>query len=193
MQVNIKQIFGEFDHGYALDTHSLYSTPIGENEHGHMQFDTKRTEAGEAVFQLKYRDDQNAVHPLAKAVADHIVPKIPSFGLIVPMPASNPRPSQPVTSVAKALGTLLHKPVFDNMLVKAPGGTSLKNLETRAEKDAALVNQITLYPAITTMGRWNVLLLDDLYHSGASLDAACRVLRTYAKIADIYVATLTWR
>ena len=193
MQVNIKQIFGAFDHGYALDKHSLYSTPIGENEQGYMQFDTKRTEAGEAVYQLKYRDDQGAVYPLAKAVADHIVPNFPPFGLIVPMPASNPRAVQPVTSVAKALGALLNKPVFDNMLVKVPGGTSLKNLETRVDKDAALANRITLYPAITTMGRWNALLIDDLYHSGASLDAACRVLRTYAKIAEIYVATLTWR
>lgn len=193
MQVNVKQICGKFDQGYALDKHTLYSNPIGENEQGHMQFDTKRTEAGEAVFQLKYRNDQGQVLALAQAVATNIVPQLPAFGLIVPMPASNPRMVQPVTSVAKALGTLLGKPVFENMLVKAPGGQSLKNLHTREEKDAALANQITLNDTITNNGKWNMLLVDDLYHSGASIDAACQALRTYAKIANIYVATLTWR
>lgn len=193
MQVNIKQIFGKFDQGYALDKHTLYSTPIGENEQGHMQFDTKRTEAGEAVFQLKYRNDQAHVLALAQAVATSIAPKLPPFGLIVPMPASNQRAVQPVTSVAQALGTLLGKPVFENMLLKAPGGQSLKNLHTREEKDAALANQITVNRAITNNGKWDMLLIDDLYHSGASIDAACQVLRTYEKIGAIYVATLTWR
>jgi len=193
MQVKVKQIFGKFDQGFALDKHSLYSTPIGENEQGHMQFDTKRTEAGEAVFQLKYRNDQTQVLGLAQAVATNIVPKLPSFNMIAPMPASNPRAVQPVTSVAQALGNALGKPVFENLLAKVPGGKSLKNLHTREDKDAALVDQIMFQDVIANNGKWNLLLVDDLYHSGASIDAATQILRGYAKIGAIYVATLTWR
>jgi len=193
MNINIKQVFGKFTRGYALDKHSLYSIPIGENEQGRMQFDTKRTEAGEAVFQLKYRNDQDQVLPLAQAVVTNIVPLLPKFSLIVPMPASNPRAVQPVTSVAQALGDLLNKPVFEEMLSKAPRGQSLKDLHTREEKDRALINQITVNDVISGNGKWDMLLVDDLYHSGASIDAACQALRTYEKIGDIYVATLTWR
>jgi predicted amidophosphoribosyltransferase len=193
MQVNLRPLTGHFDSGYALDKHSKYSTPIGYNEYGHMQFETVRTEAGEATFQLKYRQDHSQVAHLAEAVRDHIVPLLPKFGMIIPMPASNVRTVQPVYQVAEALGKLLDKPVFENMLIKAPGGPSLKNLNTREEKVAALAGQITLNPVIQNNGKWAALVVDDLYHSGASLDAACDVLRTYEKIGSIYVATLTWR
>lgn len=50
-----------------------------------------------------------------------------------------------------------------------------------------------LNPQITNEGRWNALLVDDLHDSGATLDEACRVLRTYEKIGSIYVATMTWK
>lgn len=192
MQVNLRQLQGRFTKGYALDKHSKSSTPIGENEYGHMQFETIRTDAGEAVFLLKYRSDHGKAKELAQAVMDHIVPLLPGFGLIVPMPASNPRQVQPVTLVANELGALTGKPVFE-LLSKAPGGATLKNLHTREDKDQALAGAITLNPTIQNNGKWNALLVDDLYHSGASIDAAADVLRTYEKIGDIFVATLTWR
>ncbi|WP_456024069.1 hypothetical protein [Pseudomonas protegens] len=46
---------------------------------------------------------------------------------------------------------------------------------------------------ITTDGCWNVLVVDDLFDSGASMDAACAVLRKYLKVGKIYVAALTWK
>lgn len=192
MQVNLRNLRGGFRTGYALDKHSLRSTPIGENAQGHMQFDTVRTPAGEAVYQLKYKDDQTQAQALAEAVAANIVPKFPSFGLIVPMPASNVRPVQPVTLVANQLSLLINKPVFE-LLHKAPGGSKLKDLNSREDKEKALIGTISLNPIINNHGKWNALLIDDLYHSGASIDAACEVLRTYEKIGDIFVATLTWR
>jgi predicted amidophosphoribosyltransferase len=192
MQVHLRQIYGRFNIGYALDKHTLYSIPIGENEHGHMQFDTKRSDAGEAVFQLKYRNDHTQARVLAQAVADHIVPELPPFSLIVPMAASNVRAVQPVNLVANELSAMLKKPVFE-LLSRVPGGAKLKNLNTREEKDQALAGALSLNRAITNSGKWNALLIDDLFHSGASIDAACGVLRTYEKIGEIFVAALTWR
>jgi len=65
MDLNIKQIEGIWTLGYSLDKHTLSSTPIGPNEFGHMQFDTVRPEAGEALFQLKYRSDYSQVPIIA--------------------------------------------------------------------------------------------------------------------------------
>ncbi|WP_204369077.1 hypothetical protein [Methylocucumis oryzae] len=48
--VNVKQIDGVWILGYSLDKHTISSVPIGHNEFGHMQFDTVRSEAGEALF-----------------------------------------------------------------------------------------------------------------------------------------------
>ncbi|MGV2291940.1 hypothetical protein FAZ95_04205 [Trinickia violacea] len=56
----------------------------------------------------------------------------------------------------------------------------------------ALERKIVLNEAITGDGRWNVLLMDARYDAGASLEAACAVLRTYAKVGKVYVATATW-
>ncbi|MCP1575311.1 amidophosphoribosyltransferase [Herbaspirillum rubrisubalbicans] len=192
MQVNIKALHGRFNRGYALDKHSISSTPCGYNESGHMQWNTLRTQAGEALYQLKYRQQRKHVLPLALAVQTHILPLLPNFGLIVPMAASNPRKEQPVMEVARALGRLTGKPVFE-LLSKIAGRPTLKDLSLRSEKEDALAGSITLHRLIINKGRWNALLLDDLYDTGASLDAACDVLRSYEKIAEIFVATLTWR
>ena len=40
-----------------LDKYTLSSIPIGRNEFGYMQFNTTRTEVGEALFRLKNRND----------------------------------------------------------------------------------------------------------------------------------------
>jgi len=110
----------------------------------------------------------------------------------VPMASSHVRRVQPVAAIAHALGRLVGKPVFA-LLSKAKGAALLKNLRTRAEKDAVLANTLILNRLIPGEGRWDTLLLDDLYDSGASVDAACDALRAYEKIGDIFVATLTWR
>ena len=43
--------------GYAFSVHTLYSIYVGENEFGHPIYDTKRTQMGELVYQLKYKQN----------------------------------------------------------------------------------------------------------------------------------------
>jgi predicted amidophosphoribosyltransferase len=192
MIVDIKQIHGNWDDGYVLHKHTASSTFIGEDEFGHPRFDTVRSEPGEAVFQLKYRDGWTQIPPLAKALAGEILPRFDSVDLIIPMPASNPRPRQPVTELARALGTLVGVKVSETLLTKAPT-TQLKNLTTKDEKAAVLAGQFTVADGIPGNTKHTILLLDDLFHTGASMEAACAALRTYSKIGTIYVAAVTWR
>jgi len=193
MEVNIKDIAGNWDRGVVLDKHSKYSVMTGQNEWGHNIYDTTRTEVGEALYQLKYKSDWNQVQPLAQCLYEEAYPLFDRVGFILPMAASNIRARQPVTEIAQALGQLASVPCFDNLLLKAPGGGSLKNLNTKEEKVAAIANSFSVSPVITNHGRWNVLVIDDLYHTGASMEAACAALRGYNKINNIYVAALTWR
>lgn len=193
MKVALREIRGPWDVGWVLDKHSVGSVCIGHNEYGHPVFETTRTEVGEATFQLKYRSNWAQAKPLAQAIADHIYPKLHEVGFIVPMPASTQRAHQPVTEVAKELAALVGVPVFDNVLLKASNGKSLKDLNTKDEKIKAIGDSFSVNDAITNDGRWNVLVVDDLFHTGASMETACKVLRAYPKVLKIYVAALTWR
>ena len=193
MKVSLRQIRGPWDEGWVLDKHSISSEYLGEDEHGHPQFNTIRTEVGEATFKLKYRNDWAQAKPLAQAIADNIYTKLSLVGFIVPMPASSQRARQPVTEVANELGVLVKTPVFSNLLIKAKNGKSLKDLSTKDEKIEAIGSSFSLNDEISENGQRNVLVVDDLFHTGASMETACKLLRTYPKVGRIYVAALTWR
>ncbi|PWF47805.1 ComF family protein [Massilia glaciei] len=193
MQVQLKKIQGEWDAGFVLDQHSTGGRPDGFYANGHQKFDMDYTEMGAAVNQLKYHGDFSQVPDLAKAVYAHILPLLPAIARVVPMASSTPRTRQPVNAVAAYIAAMLRVPVEKGFLIKAAGSKSLKDLPTRAEKDAALRGKLSLARDLDGDGNQNILLVDDLFETGASLDAACRVLRNCEKISHIYVAALTWR
>lgn len=176
----IRKLEGSWDAGYALHKHTLSSVYLGDNESGYPQFNTTRSEPGEALFQLKYRGDWTQVGPLAAQVKETLLPLFGKIGLIVPMPASTVRQRQPVEEIANEMARLTKIPVFNDIIVKASaphGAPQLKNLHTREEKDAALEGRFSINPSITNDGRWSALLLDDLFDTGATMDAVCRTLR----------------
>lgn len=196
MKINAVPIKGNWDLGFALDKHSLKSTFTGYNDYGHATFETVRTEVGEALYQLKYRNDFSQISGLGQAVVDLAKSRLPEIGLVVPMPPSKVRKRQPVIELAEAVAAGLGVEAFSTMLTKTPappGAPELKNLGPKEEKVAALAARMKLSKTIANEGKWNALIVDDLFDSGASLEAACDALRTYGKIARIYVIALTWK
>ncbi|MGT6806511.1 ComF family protein [Escherichia coli] len=196
MQVQVRKLEGSWDLGYALHKHMLSSVYLGDDEHGHPRFDNTRSEPGEALYQLKYRGDWNQIAPLAAQIQATLLPLFGKIGLIIPMPASTTRARQPVDELAAELGRITGIPVFNNVVVKAPapqGAPQLKNLHSREEKDAALQGRFSINPCITNDGRWDALLLDDLFDTGATMDAVCKALRTYNKINRVYAAAISWK
>lgn len=111
MEISLRELHGNWDKGFALHKHTLNSVFTGHNEYGHPTFDNTRSEPGEALYQLKYRNDFSQVDPLAQALFDHIVPAMGKFGIVVPMPATKQRARQPVhemtEKLSKLTGTLL--------------------------------------------------------------------------------------
>lgn len=75
MEVNVHRANGNWDLGYSLDKHVLSSTYIGDNQWGHPEFATKRSEIGEALFQLKYRSDFKQVTTIANQLSTSVVVK----------------------------------------------------------------------------------------------------------------------
>lgn len=140
MQVNIQQIIGNWDLGFSLDKHVMRSIPIGFNEYGYLQYDTIRTEIGEALFQLKYRADFKQISLIAQQLNELIVQKfayldsIDSIDLMIPMPPSKHRAKQPVIEIVKYLSQISNIPYRDDLLLKMLATPSMKDISSKEEK-----------------------------------------------------------
>lgn len=182
-----------WDQAVSLDKHIVRSVPVGENQYGHMQFDTERTEIGEAVFQLKYRSDFTQIDYLAAQIVAAINSEdFQDINVVIPMPASKARARQPVTEVARKVAELLKVYCSEDTLVKVKSTGAMKDLTTYGERVAALNGCFEVHDTINK-GPWNALVVDDLYDTGASLEAACTALRNYANIKSISVIAMTRR
>lgn len=191
MQVNVMQVNGPWDAGYVLDRHMVSSELVGQNAFGHNEFKNVRSEVGEAAYQLKYRSDYSKIQPLASAIATQIVPRLGFISFVAPMPPSKARARQPVVELAREVGRLIGKPCIEDILVKNGTTPQMKDIPTHAEKTAALAGCFAYNDRLSADGRFNVLLVDDLYSSGASFQVACATLRQYPKIQHIYVAAVS--
>jgi predicted amidophosphoribosyltransferase len=192
MRVDVKPIIGNWDAGYTLDKHKIRSVPTQANEQGHMQFDTLRTEVGQSLYELKYgQRDASKAEPLARAIFENIYPLLQNVTAIVPMAASTNRPNQPVHQICANLAYMTGLNWYNTFLVKALGGKSLKDVQGRDARMAAIDGTLSINGQIPGDAPQNILVVDDLYQTGATIEAACAVLATYAKIGNIYVAALT--
>ncbi len=67
----------------------------------------------------------------------------------------------------------------------------MKDIGTKEERVNALMGCFYINDGIKNSGSWDVLIIDDLYSSGASLSAATQVLRSYQKVSKIFVAAFS--
>lgn len=185
------EIRGAWLDGYALDYHTVSSTCIGYNECGHPVFDTQRTPLGELVFRLKSRSDQSVVDEIIDAVEGFIeLTWKPRLTIIVPVPPSNTvRRAQPVFLLADALGKRLKLEVHHGAVTKIRKTPQLKNVYDYPER--AKVLEGAFRADSTVVGGQAILLFDDLYRSGATMNAVAKVLSADGQAAAIHTLALT--
>lgn len=187
-QFQQRQILGKWRQGFALDLHTISSVPIGYNEFGHMQFDTTRSEVGELLFKLKNRSDTSTVPEIVAAAVAFLNTWRPPIEMIVPVPASTPRTVQPVMLLAKGISDQLRLPLVE-CVSKTRDTAQLKNIFDLDERLKAL-DGVHAVDATAVQGR-RVLVFDDLYRSGATMDAITTALYEQGKVADVFALTIT--
>jgi len=183
-----RRINGAWRQGFALDLHTVSSEPIGHDEFGHLRFNTIRTEVGELLYQLKSKGDKAAVAPLTEALKKHLDDWKPPVNLIVPVPPSTKRAVPPVMLLAETLSKQTGIPLAD-CVTRARDIPQLKNV-TDLDERAKLLQGLHSVDKTATQGK-TVLLFDDLYRSGATMNAIAAELRDVGLVADLYALTVT--
>jgi predicted amidophosphoribosyltransferase len=167
---------GPWSVGFALDKHIQSSVFLGYDSAGHAQFDTTRTELGEAVYLIKYRSDRSRVGDVANTAASFIRERIlpgQNIAVICPVPPSKSRrPFQPVIAIALAIGESLSIPFDMETISRQPSTTLAKNMPSYEERREMVEKGLSIRP--NGLSGMTVLLIDDLYQTGATAETIAR-------------------
>lgn len=183
--LNPIKIFGMWEEGFVLDNHMLSSEFLGYDDKGKEKFNNIRTPLGELTYQLKYNNDIDKAKEILVLIANvldkwEIKNKI---DVVIPVPPTKKdRKFQPVFEIANVIANYLQKPINTKVLSKA-GNSQAK--DGNINLDGAITQLIpSKRPA-------NILIIDDLYSTGATLNEVCKVLKSDNNVNNIYVLVMT--
>ena len=189
VNVGPMRIPGRWRQGFVLDYHTLGSTYLGDDEYGHPMFDTKRSDIGELLYRLKYRADVSVLAELVDATARFVRSWNPGVTVLVPVPPSRARAQQPVHLIVEALGKAMGIPVDLNGVARVKEIPELKNVYAYDERLRLLDGAHKVKASV--VGGQKVLLFDDLYRSGATMNVITAALYDEGAAAAVSALALT--
>lgn len=189
IRIQPMRVRGNWSIGYALDYHTVRSVFCGHDEFGNPQFDTERTPMGELLYRLKYQSDRSALMPIIRAAAGFVRKWSPPADVIIPVLPSRRRSFQPVNAVCRGLSRELRIPFRFGVLKKTKETPQLKTVHEYNERLKLLDGAYDVRG--NGVAGQRVLLLDDLFRSGATLNAITDVLIRKGRVRDVFVLALT--
>ena len=172
-----RKLPGPWHAGWALSFHSQFSGA-----------DWSRSGTGDLAYRLKYQEDLSVLPALVEQAAELITqhPELARVDAVIPVPPSKQRLNDPVSSFAKALAQHLGLS-YSPVLIKSRQTDPQKEMHTLAQKHKNVAGAFALKSSIKGN---RLLLVDDLFDSGATLEEIFRLLQR-AGASDVYVLTLT--
>ncbi len=180
------ELAGNWKKGWAIDQHTLSSIPLADGS-----FETKRTDLGEALYQLKYKNHYELIDPIARYCVYFLNENVwatRSFAGVIVTPPSKQRNRQPVQEIAELIAQYLNIPISLNYLTKIKVTEQLKSVPYEEKKEI-----LAGAYQVADLRYWNksVLLFDDLFCSGATLQEVTKTLYEQGKVKSVFVLTLT--
>jgi hypothetical protein len=172
-----RQLPGPWSEGWALGFHSSFSGSAWN-----------RSPVGELAYRLKYQGDLTALPALLDQTVALLEthPILIHVDAIVPVPSSIARTSDPVRAFAETLAGHFDLKVLP-VVVKTRKTEPQKEFHTRAQKRSNVTGAFTVQGPIHNL---HLLVVDDLFDSGMTLEEITRVLQR-AGAASVCVLTLT--
>jgi len=133
----------------------------------------------QAIHQLKYRNLRALAMPLAKLLNDYLITNPVPGEVLVPVPLHRKRLRERGYNqsrlLAKELGKLIKLPVIDDYLIRKRYAPAQTKTTTVDERQSNVVNAFTCHDY--RLKDKQVLLIDDVSTSGATLDACAAALK----------------
>ena len=133
----------------------------------------------QAIHQLKYRNLRVLAVPLAELLSDYLATNPVTGEVLVPVPLHKRRLRErgynQASLLAHQLGRLINLPVVDDSLIRLRSTPPQARTSTVEERRSNVVNAF----ACRDQRLWGkqVLLIDDVSTSGATLDACAAALK----------------
>jgi len=172
-----RPLTGNWHTGFALDFHSSFKGA-----------DWNRSGVGDLTYRLKYQSDSSALPALVEHTRKLFLahPEMNQFDIILPVPSSTPREFNPVHEFCKALSRAFGKPL-QTFIAKTRQTKPQKEMQTLPQKRDNVAGAFVINNDIT--GK-RILLVDDLFDSGATLEEITKLLLKH-KASRVNVLTLT--
>jgi predicted amidophosphoribosyltransferase len=208
MEIHPIKLEGNWNEGWALDYHTISSKIVSDpiyievyNNKGEIEFveadgvksiKTIRPPIAESLFQLKYHFDRTKVDEIANSASIFLTNKMGSWRIdyLIPIPPSVlTRSFQPVYELVNSISKKCKLTVKFDLLKKTKSISQLKSI-TNVEERRRILNGAFDCGANVLNGK-NILLFDDLFRSGETLNSAISILKNKGKCSNIYVLTIT--
>lgn len=189
MKLHPSRVTGPWKAGFVLDWHTRASQIVGHNEFGYPIFENTRSEVGELLYQFKYRNNQSALQKILIASIECLGQSSRGrFDLIVPVPPSNP--ARTVTAqLASGFAAGIEAEFSSTALIKCKDTSELKSVSDPVLRKQILDGAFCVDKQQTESK--SVLLVDDLYRSGATLGAASEAVALQGGAKVVYVLAIT--
>lgn len=179
-------IQGKWKGGWSLDLHTKSSI---KNQDG--TYTNTGSQIGESLYQLKYKRDNNQVDFLVEQLVSFLKTRmvLKYLDVIIPTPASYQREFQPVYEICHQVGQQLNIPVDFSYIQKIKDTKQLKEIDDINQRQAMIKDAFKL--ADIRYQNKKVLIIDDLFRSGTTLNEITDTLYNQGNVQNVYVVTLT--
>lgn len=185
-----KEITGNWKKGFALDLHTTGCEYLGDDQYGHPQFNTTRSEIGQLLYELKYRGNKKVIPKIIDKIKECIT-GIEYFDYFISIPPSKTdRLFQPVELICRALSSEYNIPFLQDAIIKMRSAEELKNVSDISKRKEILEDTISFNASYDFKGK-DVLLIDDLYRSGSTLTVVTDLLYKQGNASCVSVIVLT--
>jgi len=183
------KLSGNWKWGSAYDIHTLKSDKKVD-QWGQESWDTERSKMGELVYRLKYRNEKH----VAVQIVDLLFAEYKSLNianLVIPVPPSltSHRAFQPVFEISYEIARRLEVAILYDVLSKS-SGEEIKRIDDIDMRKEILRKNMSIRMDQRIVGK-RILLVDDLYRSGATLNVATELLYDVGNVSAVYVLKMT--